>query len=182
MKNAIILHGTDCAPNSHWFPDTKKFLEEAGYSVWVPQLPNADKPDIKKWLPFVLKNGKFDSETILIGHSVGVPLILSVLENINVKINKAILVAGFSKPLGKAREPILQTKYNWNEIKNKVNEIVFINSDNDPWGCNDVQGRYMFDKLGGMLILLRGEGHMGSDTYHQPYKKFPLLKQLLTQF
>ena len=147
----------------------------------MPQLPDTDKPNVKKWQPFVLENGNFNNETILIGHSAGAPLILSVLENINIKINKAILVAGFSKPLGKTREPILQAKYNWNEIKNKANNIIFINSDNDPWGCNDVQGRYMFDNLGGTLILLHGEGHMGSDKYRQPYKKFPLLKQLLMQ-
>ena len=127
-----------------------------------------------------MKTGKFNNETILIRHSAGSPLILSVLENINIKINKAILVAGFSKPLNKNSERILQNKYDWNKIKNNIKEIIFINSDNDPWGCNDVQGRYMFDKLGGKLIILHGEGHIGSDTYHQPYKKFPLLKKLLT--
>jgi hypothetical protein len=53
MKNAIILHGTSCNPNSYWIPSIKKFLEELGYEVWVPAFPDTDKPDLKKWLPFV---------------------------------------------------------------------------------------------------------------------------------
>lgn len=131
-------------------------------------------------MPFVLKNGKFVSETILIGHSAGTPLILSILENINVKINKAILVAGYARSNPKNEpQPILQEKYNWNKIKNNVRDIIFINSDNDPWGCDDKQGRYMFDNLGGTLIIRHGEGHMGSDYFNQPYKEFPLLEKLL---
>jgi len=57
MKNAIILHGTGCNPNSFWQPSIKKFLEKKGYEVWVPVLPDTDKPDLKKQLPFVLGGG-----------------------------------------------------------------------------------------------------------------------------
>lgn len=189
MKNAIILHGTSCNPNSFWQPSIKKFLQKKGYNVWVPQLPNADKPNLKEQLLFIL-GGEFNSETILIGHSAGCPLILSILENINVRISKAILVAGYARKLGKMEkqslkklekdaEPILQEKYDWNKIKKNVKDIIFINSNNDPWGCNDEEGYYMFKKLGGTLIIREGEGHMGSDSFNQPYKKFPLLEKLL---
>lgn len=178
MKNAILLHGNNCSPKSYWFPYLKEKMEKKGYEVWVPQLPYADKPNIKNWLPFVLKQGKFTSETVLIGHSSGAPTILSILENINIKIKKAILVAGFTTQLGKNPDPILQNKYNWKKIKNHCKDFVFINSDNDPWGCDDKQGRKMFDKLSGMLIILH-EGHMGSDSFKQPYKEFPLLEKLL---
>lgn len=54
MKNAIIFHDTGCTPNSYWFPKTKKFLENLGYEVWVPQLPDADTPVLSKWLPVAL--------------------------------------------------------------------------------------------------------------------------------
>ena len=112
------------------------------------------------------------------------------LENTNISINKVILVAGFARTLNKITdpqlkkeeeetEPILQEKYNWEKIRNNVKDIVFINSDNDPWGCDDKEGGYMFRNLGGTLIIRHGEGHMGSDTFNQPYKKFPLLEKLL---
>ncbi len=175
MTNVIILHGTDCSPNSHWYPYIKQNLENKGYDVWVPALPNTNEANLKDWLPFVLKNGTINENTIIIGHSAGSPLILSILENINIKIKQAILVAGFLVLDSK----ILQTSYNWDKIKSNVDDIIFINSDDDPWGCNDKQGRNMFDKLGGTLIIRHGEGHMGSSTFKQPYKEFPFLLNLI---
>jgi predicted alpha/beta hydrolase family esterase len=93
----------------------------------------------------------------------------------------AILVAGYARQKGERKVPelILQDDYDWKKIKKNVKEIIFINSDNDPWGCNDIEGRYMFDHLGGTQIILHGEGHMGSDTFKQPYKEFPLLVKLI---
>ncbi|MFH1256455.1 MAG: alpha/beta hydrolase [Candidatus Diapherotrites archaeon] len=182
MKNAIILHGTGSSPESFWLPSIKAFLEKKGYSVWVPALPDADEPELSKWLPFVLKKGKFSGETILVSHSAGGPLLLSVLENSKVKVRKAILVAGYARGKGgkKYPEKILQKKYDWKKIKSHVKEIVFINSDNDPWGCDHIEGHYMHENLEGTLIILEGEGHMGSDKFRQPYKKFPLLEKLLS--
>jgi len=74
---------------------------------------------------------------------------------------------------------MLQKSYDWKKIGNNATNFVFINSDNDPWGCSDQQGREMFDKLGGIHIVKHGEGHMGSNMFKQPYKKFPLLIQLV---
>lgn len=144
-------------------------------------MPDADNPRLDKWLPFALNGGKYGSGTVLIGHSAGSPLILSILEKISVRVKKAILVAGYArlKDVNAEKEPILQKTYDWHKIKSHAKEFYFINSDNDPWGCTDVEGRYMLDHLGGTLIVKKGEGHMGSDTYHQPYKKFPLLVKLI---
>lgn len=181
-KNAIILHGVGCKSTSYWYPYIKKELEKKGYTVWLPQLPNTDKADLKEWLPFVLKNGKFDRDTVLIGHSAGNPLILSLLEKIKSKVKLVIMIAGFSEPLDpKKPEPILQNSYNWGKIGRHAKEFIFINSDNDPWKCDDRAGRVLFDHLGGTLIIRHGEGHMGSDTFKQPYKKFPLLIELITE-
>jgi len=158
----------------------KNELEKEGYQVWIPSLPDSDKPDIKKWLPFVMENGTFSEETILIGHSAGWPFILSILENIQLKVKQAILVAGFSESLKTIdKEPILQASYDWDKIQQHANEFVFINSDNDPWGCDDKAGRKLQEHLGGRLIICKGQGHFGSDTYKQPYKEFPLLLKLI---
>lgn len=189
MKNAMIFHGMGGTPEEFWYPSIRKFLQEHGYEVWAPQLPEADTPNLKLQLPFVMKNGVFNEETILIGHSGGCPLILSLLEHIDVKVNKAILVSGFARKFSKTDPapqkeevefpPILQPTYDWERIKGNVKDIIFINSDNDPWGCDDKEGNYMFRNLGGMLIIRHGEGHMGSNTFKQPYKEFPLLEKLL---
>jgi len=184
MKNAILFHGSGETPDSFWYPRIKQFLEKKGYAVWAPQLPEPKigVPELAVQLPFVLKNGKFDNETVIIGHSAGGPLALSVMESINVKIHKAFLVASYARPLEGIPEsmPILQENYNWKKIKQNVNEIVCINSDNDPWKCNDKEGYYLFRHLGGTLIIRHGEGHMGSHKFDQPYKEFPLLEKLLS--
>lgn len=114
-----------------------------------------------------MKNGKFTEETVIVGHSAGCPLILSVLENIGVKIKQAILVVGFSTPLPgeDAANKILQESYKWEKIKEYVANIMFIDSVSDPWGCDDKQGRNMLNNLGGTLII-NNEGHMGSDSFN----------------
>lgn len=179
MKQVIVLHGTGGTPKHFWFPYLRKSLPKDKYQVSVPQLPNTNSPDITKWLPFVLEQFSFDENTILVGHSAGCPLILSILENIDVKISKAILVAGFFEALDDDPEPILQQKYDWPTIKKHSGQFVFINSVDDPWGCNDKQGRKMFNELGGELIIRSDQGHMGSDKFNRPYKEFPLVKFLI---
>ncbi len=73
MKNAVIFHGTSDTPESFWIPYIKREFEKHGYSVSVPALPDADIPDITKWLPVALQQ-TYTSETILLGHSAGGPL------------------------------------------------------------------------------------------------------------
>lgn len=180
MKNAVILQGAGETQESFWLPYVKRELEKRGQEVWLPQLPDNDSPDLQKSLPFVLENGQFTSETVIIAHSAGCPLALAVLEKIKVKIKQVILVAGYAKALPPpGANKVVKKTYDWEKIKENVEDIVFINSDNDPWGCNDKQGKYMFEKLGGTQIIRHGEGHMGSDSFHQPYKEFPLLIKLV---
>lgn len=179
MRNAIILHGTGTKNDEFWFPYAKHALKKHGYDVWLPQLPNADRPNLKDWLPFVLQNGTFSHETILIGHSAGAQLILSLLETLQIQIKQAILVSGYAQGLRPTADTEEYSPLDWSKIKNKAHQITFINSDNDPWKCDDTQGRIMLNHLGGVLIIPKGEGHMGSTTYNQPYTEFPLLlKQL----
>ena len=179
-KNAIILHGTGDKPDQFWFPYIKAALENKGYSVWLPQLPNAEKPNLKDWLSFVLENGTISSDTILIGHSAGAQLILTLLEKIDCQVKQVILVSGYAEALPNDPESKERRELNLEAMKPHAKDIIFINSDNDPWGCNDVQGRIMFDNLGGTQII-RHEGHMGSTTHKQPYKEFPLLTQLIAE-
>lgn len=178
MKNAIILHGTSGTPEQFWFPWLKKELEAKGYAVWVPQLPEADTPKKELWIPYILEHGRFTAETIIVGHSAGSPATLAVLEKLQLTIKQAILVAAYFEPVN-AITGILQKTYDWQKIKSHVQDITVINSDNDPWHCDDQQGLRLFHHLGGTIILRHGEGHMGSEMYNQPYKEFPFLLQLI---
>lgn len=178
-KNAIIFHGTGEKPGNYWYGWLKEELEQAGYSVVSPHYPELNQEPIDTFIPKVMSENRFDEETVLVGHSAGGPLLLSILERLENPVRQAILVAGYSNRLpGEERDPVLQADYDWDAIKRNVDDIVFINSVNDPWGCNAEQGRAMFDKLGGTQII-RNEGHFGSGSFNQPYPKFPLVKALI---
>jgi len=181
MKNAIILHGIGSKPTDFWFPSAKSELESRGYEVWVPQLPQPDDPDTEVYVPYILTHGVFTNETVIIGHSSGASLILAVLEKVQIKINKAMLVSAFLTRGGTRPEKAVKEReeeYNWTTIKSNVEQIITINSTNDPWGCDDTQGRKIFDHVGGLFIV-NTDGHMGSTYFKQPYKEFPLITKLI---
>jgi hypothetical protein len=55
-------------------------------------------------------------------------------------------------------------------------DLYFINSRHDPYGCDDKQGRAMFERLGGTQIV-RDDGHF--DAGDLPYETFELLDKLI---
>lgn len=136
MLNAMIFHGTGETSESFWYPYVEDWLESEGYDVWVPDIPDFDNPELTRHLPFVLENGKFTEDTILIAHSAGCPLVLAALEKINTKVSKAILVSGFIEPLNLDFDRILKDGYDWDRIRNNFEDIFIININNDPWGSD----------------------------------------------
>ncbi len=183
LKNAVLLHGTGGNDKDYfWFADTKKYLESKGYTVWWPLLPNAEKPNLLEANKFVEQNGpKLDEETIIIGHSSACPLILHMMQHFEVCVKQVVLVAGFYQPLEDDgySDLMLPGKFELSEIKPKASEIILINSDNDPWGCTDSQTHPVAVDLGATLVVPTGQGHMGSNSFKQPYLEFPLVKRLL---
>lgn len=186
MKAAILLHGTGGSDKDYfWFADTKQYLETNGYEVWWPLLPNTEKPNIAATSSFIEQNmPAIDEETIIIGHSSACPVILQMLTDFKLRVKQVVLVSGFYQPLndGGYSDLMLPDNFEWDAIKSQADEIIFINSDNDPWGANDEQARQPAIKLGGTLMIATGQGHMGSGSFNQPYKKFPLLKRYCCSF
>jgi hypothetical protein len=184
VKTAWLLHGTGGSNTDYfWFADTKKYLESKGYTVWWPLLPNTDKPELEESRNYIEDNmPPFDEETIVIGHSSACPLLLTLMQYVQVPIKQLILVSGFYQSIddeGFSELMLQKEEYDWQAIKQAAKEIVLINSDNDPWGCNDKQARPVAEKLGAEFILASGQGHMGSGSFNQPYREFALLKELL---
>lgn len=174
----VILHGTGAGPDM-WQPWLKTELEKLGHEVWMPHMPDSENPDLTKQLPFLQESGEITPDCVMIAHSAGCPLVLSVLENIDFQINKAVLVAGYYYPTDEDTSLIWQKKYDFAKIKNNAKDFIFIASDDDPWGCNDAHSRTYFEKLGGELLVVKGAGHFGSSTFKKPMYEFPLLLKLV---
>ncbi len=176
QQNAIIFHGTGGHPEYCWYPWLGQQLAGRGYAVDRPHYPDLNIEPIATFLPKVLANHGFDEHTVLVGHSGGAALLLAVLEHIDAPVSQAILVAGYSTQPNTNDEPVLQEGYDWPAIKAHVRDLYFINSRDDPYGCDDTQGRSMFEQLGGTQIV-RDDGHFGDAG--QPYETFELLDRLI---
>jgi hypothetical protein len=53
----------------------------------------------------------------------------------------------------RAGNPPCRTSYDWAAINAHARDLYFINSCHDPYGCDDKQGRAMFERLGGTQIV-----------------------------
>lgn len=185
MKRAVLLHGTGGNDTAYfWFDDTKRYLESSGYEVWWPLLPHTEKPNLVESLGFLADNYNYKDigDTIFIAHSSGCPLLLMFLQYFSQPVKQAVLVSGFYQSIddeGISELMLPEGDFKYDKIKQAAKEIVLINSDNDPWGCTDVQARPVAEKLGATFILAEGQGHMGSATFNQPMPEFPLLNELL---
>jgi serine hydrolase len=175
-RTAIIFHGTGASPEACWYPWLARRLAERGYAVEVPYYPSLNVEPIAAFLPKVLASHAFDEDTVLVGHSGGAALLLAILQHIDVEVRQAVLVAGYCTRPNASDEPVLQADYDWAAIKAHVRDLCFINSVHDPYGCDDAQGRSMFERLGGTQVI-RDDGHFGD--HGQPYDTFDLLARLI---
>ncbi len=182
MKQAILLHGTGGSDTDYfWFADVKSYLEKHGYQVWWPALPNTDNPSLTETTAFLRQYMPSTNEqTIIVAHSSACPLILSMLPTFQVPVKQVVLVAGYYKKLAEEAGSMLPPDgFDWQSTRPMAQQFVFINSDNDPWKCTDEQARDAAKALQSPLIVAFGQGHMGSGSFNQPYREFPLLTSLL---
>ena len=176
QRTAVLFHGTGANPEVCWFPWLRERLTDRGYVVEAPHYPELNVEPIDTFLPKVLTDHAFDEGTVLVGHSGGAALILAVLQHIDATVAQALLVAGYSTQPNTSDEPVLQADYDWAAIKAHARDFCFINSRHDPYGCDDRQGRAMFERLGGTQII-RDDGHFGD--HDQPFQTFELLDRLI---
>ena len=183
MKNALILHGTANNSQGNWFPWLKQELEKRGWRVWSPDLPSADKPNMKRYIDFLLKNDwQFNEDSVIIGHSSGAVTILGLLARLpdENKVNICILVGAHRDSLGRENvKGLFEEPFDFDKIKRKARKFVLIHSDNDPYVPLS-QAQYLADKLGGELIVKSGQGHFNLEQGPE-YKQFPLVLSLLEQ-
>ncbi|MBU1976283.1 MAG: alpha/beta hydrolase [Nanoarchaeota archaeon] len=177
-RTAFIFHGSNGYPERHWFPWIKKKLEQKGLEVIVPRFPIDKKTQLlNNWMEVLKPYQNKLNESILIGHSLGVPFIFNILNDIDCKIQAAFLVAGFIGPLEAKDEPNLNDfsvkDFNWNIIKSKCLQFCVFHSDNDPYVPLE-RANQLADKLGVSVTLIKGAGHFQAEG---GYKEFDRLFQ-----
>jgi hypothetical protein len=179
MKRVFIIHGWEGHPEEGWFPWLKLQLENKGFKVCIPKMPNTETPKIGEWIPYLEKMiGTPDEETFLVGHSIGCQTILRYLQRIDVKIGGVVFVAGFVNLLPKTFEeegteeiakPWLETPINWEKIKQNCDNFVAICSTDDPFV--PIEDAEIFkDKLNAKILTFENKGHLSeeADIYELP--------------
>lgn len=177
MINVIIIHGAYGHPNENWIPWLKAELEKIGCNVLVPKFPTPEGQNIDNWMNVLNKYDKyFDSNTVLVGHSIGPALILRKLEALKKPIKATFLVAGCIRKLGndafdKINASFFEKPFDWDKIKNNSKHFFVYHSDNDPYIPLEI-GKELANKLGTEVILVKGGGHLNEKA---GYTKFLLL-------
>jgi hypothetical protein len=162
MKKVVIVHCWEGYPNYCWYPNTKKELEDKGFKVEVPEMPETDLPKLTGWLLKLQEViGKPDEDLYLVGHSLGVITILRYLESLpdGTKIGGAVFVAGFTNDLGYTElKNFFKKPVDLVKARNHCTKFVAIHSDNDPYVSLDFGNEFQ-EKLDAKLIIKHKMGH-----------------------
>lgn len=187
MKNALILHGNDDNSKSHWYQWLKTELEKADYSTWAPDLPQANNPNLTRYIEFIFANKdfQFNEETIIVGHSSGAVAILGLLQALpeNISVHSVYLVGSFNQDLhvqGVHHEELFLIPFDFEKIKKRSKKFIFVHSDDDPY-CPLEQAKDLAVKTDGELIILKGQKHFSISTAGEAYKQFPKLREIIQQ-
>ena len=168
-ENYVLLHGFSGSPEECFFPWIQSRLEATSAKVSVPLLPNSksDNANVVEQSDFVLAHETFDENTVLLGHSLGSPVALRVVENLRTPIKKLVLAAGFAQTgfLDHERpfEATFDWKFDWEKIKANAREIVILRDSTDSVVPPE-RADYLADKLGvSVTDFAAKESHICAD-------------------
>jgi hypothetical protein len=167
MKRAIIVHGWSDSPAGSWFPWLKHKLEDRGFKVDVPEMPDTNIPKIDAWVN-KLKETKPDSDTILVGHSIGCQAIMWFLEKTGTKVKGILFIAPWLTLKGLGAEekivakPWLETPINFEKVKSSAKKIIAIFCDDDPYVPISDEKTFK-NSLNAETIIETGKGHFSSE-------------------
>jgi predicted alpha/beta hydrolase family esterase len=182
----VILHGTDASHSDNWFPWLESELKKLGHEVWVPDLPGAERPNMKCYTEFLLGSDWDFSDNVIIGHSSGSVAILGLLTALpeHTKINTGVLVGTFTErlsedPSWEMLKELFDEPFDYEKVKARAKQFIVIHSDDDPY-CPLDGAKVVADGLNASMKIFHGMGHF-SKKLDTRFEKFPELLEILEQ-
>ncbi len=169
-KTVIIIHRWEGNPEGDWYPALKKILEQKGYFVLIPKMPNPIAPNMHAWISKLNETIPAPTkETLLIGHSIGCQTILRWLSMLPKKkiVGKIILVAPWmklkfvEKESKEIAQPWEETPIAWSMAKKHTASSTCLFSDNDPYVAV-AQAAVFRKNLGAKTHIEKNKGHFTS--------------------
>ena len=176
-KRVFIIHGWDGYPQEGWFSWLKKELEQKGFQVQVPAMPEPAEPKIEAWVSHLAKIvGDVDENTFFVGHSIGCQTILRYIESLSAdkKLGGAIFVAGWFTLINlktqeekEIAQPWLETPIDYEKVKQHTRKFFAVFSDDDE--VVPQNNKELFEqRLGAKTVIEHSKGHFsGSDGIKQ---------------
>lgn len=170
MKTAFILHGFNGDTTYTFGPSLKKFLEQKDYNVIMPNFPIRSEATFNGWSDILDKYKEyFNSETIVVAHSIGNPFFIRYIYNNKLKTKLYISVAGFCdlfrvedrEDLNSAFIDFAVNSDNIEYLKKSVPYRYSLYSDNDHVIPFNILKSFI-DKIESNPIFISGVGHMGN--------------------
>jgi predicted alpha/beta hydrolase family esterase len=149
--------------------------------VIAPDFPETNNPQLGAWLAETRRNVpefKPSEDWVLVGHSLGCPTILRLLEGMKEgeKVKEVVLVAAFATDLDiEEIHTFIDRPFNWEKIKKKAGKFVIVNSDNDPF-IPLAEGERLAKLLGAELAVEHAAGHINEGS---GFTKYPKLLELI---
>lgn len=168
MNRIFLIHGWGGSPKSDWFPWAKKELEQKGYEVFVPEMPDTENPKIEPWLQKLAEVvGTARKDDIFVGHSIGTLATIRFLQSFDKdqKVSKVILIAPWhSLTLDENEDPGIAKPWidefvDWEKVKSKANRIIAVFSEDDPSVPFEDNLKFFKKKLNPEIVIKDKMGH-----------------------
>ena len=170
MKRALVLHSTGSNPSAVWYPWLKAELEQRGYDVFAPLLPDSDRPNRQTYEQFLRDSGWDFTDNLVVGHSSGATTALNLLLSDWFPPMKATVLVGtflnekLTKPLEDFPQGIFDglfvEAFDPDKLSQKSPAFYFVHGSNDPY-CDIDDARQLCDQLEGTFIEIENGHHLG---------------------
>jgi predicted alpha/beta hydrolase family esterase len=187
IKKAVILHAMGMNSKAHWYPWLKAELVKRGYTVWVPDMPSPNMPNVRQTTDFLLANKDWNfTGNVIIGHSWGAVQALHLLQNLpsDIHAQSAVLVSSFDHPapgMEAQHKGLFTEPFDFKKIKEHARQFLFVHSSNDPYvplASGGVEN--LAAQTGGQLIIIPDGQHFSS-SLDPAYVEFPGLLDILVE-
>ncbi len=176
----LLLHGLSGSSKENWFPWFKEAMEERGYDVLIPDLPDPDNPTLEEWVTALEKLSlKKEDRIFVVAHSLGAPAAIAYIRKNRLPIEKLLLVAptgneqgeetwrnlekaGCSKEGIKKIQTFNKTLASIDEVADLIAQTTMYLSDNDPYIPLTIEKSYAI--LNPKVCVFANHGHFNKSA------------------
>jgi len=161
-RTFVLVHGYGGNGASNYFPDLKSYLEDQGHTVLTPNLPNTHTPNLDEQVAYLKENITLDEDSVVLGHSLGGPVVVKWLTDVGKKVSKVIFSDSVvTSEFNDTKRPDVQaatdwSTYDYSAIKDLAEEIVMVVDENYPI-IKKEDSEKMAENLGARIVNSKPE-------------------------